>query len=56
MNELDFSQNPENLIFGLFRDFLGPHDLTRLFFKNQASSSFLRLSNFTPKKPEILRS
>ena len=44
MNELDFCQNQQNLIFGSFFELFGPTDSSGLFFfspKNRASSLFL---------------
>ena len=46
MNEKDFCQNPQNLIFGTFGALLTPRDS---FFQKSACVTFLTLTNFMQK-------
>ena len=50
MNELDFCQNPQNLIFERFLGLFGPSGLYETFFKNGLSHfCYFGLSNFIQK-------
>ena len=58
MNELNYCQNPQNLIFGPFLDFFGSPDTTGLFFQKLGFVILLNwwLSNFIQKNQKKLMS